>query len=69
MATDGITEARREKDFLGVEGMVGLVEAAGAASTVAEMIHAIYNGARQFANGRLTDDVCLLVARREPFIS
>jgi sigma-B regulation protein RsbU (phosphoserine phosphatase) len=64
MATDGITEARHGYDFLGLDGMAALVAQAGSSSTLLELIQAIYGGAREFANGRLRDDVCLLVARR-----
>lgn len=64
MATDGITEARRGNDFLGIEGMAALAEKAGAAKSIHELTQAIYNGARSFANGNLRDDICLLLARR-----
>jgi len=65
MATDGITEARRGYAFMGIEGMAALAEKAGPATSLLEMTHAIYGGARDFADGGLHDDVCLLVARRE----
>ena len=65
MATDGITEARRGQGFLGVEGMVALAEKAGPSASLRELSQAIYGGARDFAGGGLSDDVCLLLARRQ----
>ena len=65
MATDGITEARHGHEFLGIEGMASLAEKAGPTASLMELSQAIYDGARDFANGRLHDDVCLLLARRK----
>ena len=65
MATDGITEARRGHAFLGVDGMAALAEKAGPSASLAELSQAIYGGARDFANGNLHDDVCLILARRQ----
>ncbi|MDR3708065.1 MAG: SpoIIE family protein phosphatase [Capsulimonadaceae bacterium] len=65
MATDGITEARHDHSFLGVEGMANLAEKAGPSSTLQELSAAIYTGARDYAHGALRDDVCLLLARRQ----
>ena len=64
MATDGITEARRGRAFLGNEGLAELAEGAGASSPLHELGQAILYGARAFAGGTLRDDVCLLLARR-----
>jgi PAS domain S-box-containing protein len=64
MATDGITEARNEHDFLGVDGLVSLIELAGPELTLQQLGREIYLGAREFARGLLRDDVCLLLARR-----
>ncbi|HEY3329403.1 MAG TPA: SpoIIE family protein phosphatase [Capsulimonadaceae bacterium] len=65
MATDGITEARHGKDFLGSEGMRALAEEHGNESSLLELTQSIYRGARLFAQGPLRDDVCLLLARRQ----
>lgn len=65
MATDGITEARQDTCFLGTEGLSVLAERAGSSSTLLALSQAIYDGAMDFAGGRLSDDVCLLVARRQ----
>lgn len=65
MATDGITEARRGDAFLGIEGMAALAEKAGLTLSLPELSQAIYGGARNFADGGLRDDVCLLLARRQ----
>lgn len=63
MATDGITEARRGREFLGSEGMADFVRRAGVAAPLTQMGHTILNGARTFAGGSLRDDACLLLAR------
>ncbi len=65
MATDGITEARRGREFLGIDGMAALAENAGPTASLLELSQAIYGGARDFAGGTLRDDVCLLLARRQ----
>ncbi len=65
MATDGIIEARRGRAFLGTDGMAALAEKAGPDATLVELRQAIYGGARDFALGRLRDNVCLLLARRQ----
>lgn len=65
MATDGITEARRGQAFLGVEGMAALAGKAGPLVSLKELSAAIYQGAQDFADGGLRDDVCLLLARRQ----
>ncbi len=65
MATDGITEARRGQVLLGIKGMASLAEKAGPSASLRELTEAIYGGAQEFAGGRLRDDVCLLLARRQ----
>ncbi len=65
MATDGITEARRGHAFLGTGGLAALAEQAGPAASLVELSQAIVGGARDFADGDLRDDVCLLLARRQ----
>lgn len=64
IATDGITEARFGDDFLGPQGLLWLAQAARSLPTLCEAGDAIVEGARRFAGGTLTDDVCLLLARR-----
>ena len=64
MATDGITEARRGAAFLGIEGVASLAGQAGPAALLHELSQGIYGGACDFADGRLHDDACLLLARR-----
>lgn len=64
MATDGITEARRGRSFLGLEGMADLAQSAGAASSLRRLGQTVLDGARAFAGGTLRDDACLLLARR-----
>ena len=65
MATDGITEARCGQALLGIKGMASLAEKAGPSASLPELTEAICGGAREFSGGRLRDDVCLLLARRQ----
>ncbi|HEX5323259.1 MAG TPA: SpoIIE family protein phosphatase [Capsulimonadaceae bacterium] len=63
LLTDGITEAKRGTELFGYKAM------ARAASQVAsaparEIGEVILESARDFAGGKLQDDVCLLLARR-----
>ena len=64
LVTDGITEARRRREFLDYEGMVRLAQETSTADSPHEIGRAILEGARAFAGGSLSDDACLLVARR-----
>lgn len=64
LVTDGITEARRGREFLGYEGMVALAVEAHGRGSLHEIGQAILDGACDFAAGTLTDDACLLLARR-----
>ena len=62
--TDGLTEARRGKDFLDYEGVTRLAQEARSSSAPGAMGNAILDGVRAFVGGPLQDDACLLVARR-----
>lgn len=64
LVTDGITEARYDGALLGYAGMQGLARQSLRASTLQEAGEAIVTGARAFAHGPLSDDACLLLARR-----
>jgi len=64
MVTDGITEARNGVELLGHDGMAAVAEKALEAPSLQEAAQAILEGARTFARGRLTDDACLILARR-----
>ena len=63
LVTDGITEARRGRDFLDYGGMARLAQGASDCSPH-EIGRAVLEGARAFAGGSLSDDACLLLARR-----
>ena len=65
IATDGVTEARRGRQFLGNDGMARLAAEALPLGSLAEIGAAILDGAKEFAEDRLHDDVCLLLARRK----
>lgn len=64
LVTDGITEARRGREFLGWEGMTQLAQEARGSASLEELGQAVFAGAERFAGGRLKDDACLLLARR-----
>ncbi len=64
VATDGVTEARQGRRFLGNDGMAHLAAEALPLRSLKEIGQAILDGAKSFAGDRLHDDVCLLLARR-----
>jgi serine phosphatase RsbU (regulator of sigma subunit) len=66
MLTDGITEARRGRapEFFGYERVLELAHGASVVG-LRQMGHTIMEAARDFAEGSLRDDVCLLLARRK----
>ncbi len=64
IATDGVTEARRGREFLGNDGMARLAAGALPLGPLADIGQAVLDGAKAFAEDRLHDDVCLLLARR-----
>jgi sigma-B regulation protein RsbU (phosphoserine phosphatase) len=63
MATDGITEARYEKQFLGDQGLQRLA-AESRGLPLKEMADSILNGAIGFAHGHLHDDASVVLVRR-----
>lgn len=64
LLTDGITEARHGHDLFGYDAMVRAASSAANSGSARSIGDAILNAARAFAGGKLTDDVCLLLARR-----
>ena len=64
--TDGVTEARRGRDFFGYEGFMEAARRAAALGELEALGGAIIREAAQFAGGKLGDDVCLLLARYDP---
>ncbi len=62
MTTDGLTEARKGKEFLNYEGLMEIARRNLSAPTVSEMGQAIVRDARAFG-GSFNDDICLLLAR------
>lgn len=70
MTTDGITEARRGKQFLGQEGLMGLIRDGRSqgmfeSTSIEQIGQTILDGAKAFSGGRLRDDACVLLARRQ----
>ncbi|MDQ2687689.1 MAG: SpoIIE family protein phosphatase, partial [Armatimonadota bacterium] len=65
IATDGLTEARAGSNFLGYEGLTRLaLDSAASSDTLNKMGQSIMDGTREFAQGPLHDDACLLLVRR-----
>jgi len=64
LATDGLTEARHEEDFLGVEGLIQIAVQARKLASLPETGAAIIQSAKTFAGGSLRDDACLLLVQR-----
>ncbi len=64
--TDGVTEARKQRtrEFLGYSGMLALAEKHRQNPCVRQLAQGILEGARDFADGVLRDDACLLIARK-----
>ncbi len=65
LTTDGVTEARHGKLFLGYEGLMRLAEGGRSLGTLEKMGQTILDGARAFAGGEFRDDACILLARRQ----
>jgi PAS domain S-box-containing protein len=65
MTTDGVTEARHGKQFLGYEGLIRLAEEGRSLGTLDALGQTILAGARAFASGKLKDDACVLLVRRQ----
>jgi serine phosphatase RsbU (regulator of sigma subunit) len=64
LVTDGITEARSGGEMLGYEGMMQLAQQSLRAPSLKQAGEAILAGARAFARGPLSDDACMILARR-----
>ncbi len=61
--TDGITEARRGREFFGYEGLIETAQRAWPQASLTALGQAVAGDAAEFAGGTLGDDVCLLLAR------
>ncbi|BDI33962.1 hypothetical protein CCAX7_60130 [Capsulimonas corticalis] len=64
MTTDGVTEARHGKEFLGDDGLAKLA-VKHRHGTLKDMGEAILTGAVDFAHGDLRDDACLVLVRKK----
>ena len=66
LVTDGMTEARggRGSALLGLEGVAQLAQASLQTASLQDAGQAIMAGARAFAGGALSDDACMILARR-----
>ncbi len=63
IATDGITEARKDKAFLGNEGLGRLASNVRDRKPLSSVGEGILDGVKAFSDNHLSDDVCLLLAR------
>ena len=63
LSTDGISEARRGREFLEMEGLMRLASL-GCGGTLKAMTDTILDGARKFGGGSLRDDASLVLVRR-----
>ena len=63
LSTDGLSEARHEKELLGEEGVNKLVQQSLTEPTLRGVGAAILTGTREFAGGKLMDDACLVLVR------
>ncbi len=69
MVTDGITEARPGRDFLGIDSLSSLLQQAAPRETTKAIGEAILQGVQRFVSepegtGCLSDDACLLGVQR-----
>ncbi len=64
LTTDGVTEARQGKQFLGYEGLMRLAQEGRSLGTLEKMGRTILDGAKAFGQGKLRDDACVLLAQR-----
>ncbi|BDI29480.1 hypothetical protein CCAX7_15310 [Capsulimonas corticalis] len=64
MATDGLTDARHDGEFLGQNGLANFIVQARGAATLKGLGQRVVDLAKEFAGGPMRDDMCLLLARR-----
>jgi PAS domain S-box-containing protein len=65
VCTDGITEARHDKVFLGSDGLARLATMHHSKLKLVDVGTSIIDDVREFAENKLSDDVCLLIARQK----
>jgi PAS domain S-box-containing protein len=63
--TDGITEARRENEFLGNNGLAEFASRVQLSRPLAQIGTFIVDEVKKYASNRLSDDICLLLVRRK----
>jgi serine phosphatase RsbU (regulator of sigma subunit) len=64
MVTDGVTEARQGREFLGYSGLSELLQRHRSAPTLRKHARYVLDAAIAFAGGHLHDDACIVMARR-----
>lgn len=65
LVTDGLTEARRGREYLGHSGVIETASAACGIGSLHAAAAEILRRVKEYSGGSLRDDACLLLARRE----
>jgi len=65
MTTDGITETRHGRDFYGYERLINIARQASLSENLSDMGKSIMESAHSYSETELSDDVCILLARRD----
>lgn len=65
MITDGITEVRQDEEYLGINGLIEILQKSSTLP-IQKAADYILNQAHLYANGKLRDDVCMLVLEKTP---
>lgn len=63
--TDGVTEARRDGEFLEVEGVMGLLDR-HSHEPAQDAVRGIYRDVQEYARGAIHDDIALMLLRIPP---
>ncbi len=69
MTTDGLTEARTGGDLFGSERLLEAARKADETGTLHDVGQAVLDAARRHGGGQFSDDVCLLLVRRDRLVS
>lgn len=64
MTTDGLTEARCGRGFFGYERLIDTMRQTAPGALPKDIGTAILHAVHAYTSGRVTDDICLLMARR-----
>ncbi|MDR3709217.1 MAG: PAS domain-containing protein [Capsulimonadaceae bacterium] len=65
MVTDGLTESRRGSSFFGIEGLCEVIRRVSSHRSLRVAADSCLEASRLFSGGVLSDDACILLARRK----